>query len=221
VSGTPAEGAITPAPDTAPPPAGDAAAQPSPAALAPAVKPARGARAPVPSRQAAAEAAAAKTRARELQQRYTRAKAALSGGDYAAAINGLEAVLAVDPAYPDAAEALQTARAGARTAAQQAVEAGARAEAAGDYGAAINQYLFALQLDPSSAAAAGAVPRARGRMQVEGEDAYKRGRQYDALGRVSEATAMYEKAVKLLPPDHPNVKLARERLVALRGGHSN
>jgi tetratricopeptide (TPR) repeat protein len=55
-------------------------------------------------------------------------------------------------------------------------------------------------------------------MVSDGEDAFKRARQYDALGRVQEAISMYEKAIELLPSDHASVKTARERLAALKGG---
>ena len=190
----------------------------TPAAAATAAKP-RPARAGAPPRRRPDTAADAKGRARDLQQKYARARAALNSGDYAAAIAGLEAVLAVDPNYQDAGQLLQSARGGARSAAQQAVDAGAKAEAGGDYAGAINRYLYALQLDPSSPSAADAMRRTRSRMLVEGEDAFKRGRQYDALGRVNEAVGMYEKALKLLPPEHPNVAAAKERLAALRGGN--
>lgn len=55
-------------------------------------------------------------------------------------------------------------------------------------------------------------------MQGEGEDTFKRGRQYDALGRTQDAIGAYEKALQLLPADHPNAKAAKDRLAALRGG---
>ena len=53
-------------------------------------------------------------------------------------------------------------------------------------------------------------------VRSQGHDAFKRGRQFDALGRTPEAVAMYEKTIKLLPPDHPSVQLAKERLAVLR-----
>jgi hypothetical protein len=55
-------------------------------------------------------------------------------------------------------------------------------------------------------------------MQSEGEDAFKRARQFDAIGRLQEAISMYEKAILMLPPDHASTKVARERLAALKGG---
>jgi tetratricopeptide (TPR) repeat protein len=67
-------------------------------------------------------------------------------------------------------------------------------------------------------AAQDALRRLKARMLTEGEDAFKRARQYDALGRAREAIPMYEKAIQLLPSDHASVKIAHERLTALKGG---
>jgi len=53
-------------------------------------------------------------------------------------------------------------------------------------------------------------------VRAEGHEAYKRGRQFDAVGRTPDAVAMYDKAVKLLPPDHPSARAAKERISALR-----
>ena len=53
-------------------------------------------------------------------------------------------------------------------------------------------------------------------VRTQGHDAFRRGRQLDAIGRTSEAIGLYEKATKLLPPDHPSVQAAKERLAALR-----
>ena len=204
-------------------PAPAPAAEPSPAVQAPpgpapAVAPARGPRPGVPPRRRADTASAEKSRAaRDLQQRYTRAKAAAGSGDYQSAIAGFQGVLELDSNYLDAAQQLEAARAGARQAAERWVASGNQAEAAGNHAAALDHYASALRLDPSSPAA-DATGRVRARMLVEGEDSFKRGRQYDALGRVEDAVGMYEKALKLLPPDHPSAKTARERLAAIRGG---
>ena len=140
-------------------------------------------------------------------------------GDYLAAIAGFEAILKVDPKYPAAADLLGVARGGAKNAAQLAVDSGNKAEMGGDYAGALKQYERAQQLDPESAAAPDTIRRLRARMQSEGDDMFKRARQYDALGRAQDAIAMYEKAIQLLPPDHANAVAAKERLAALKGGH--
>jgi tetratricopeptide (TPR) repeat protein len=139
-------------------------------------------------------------------------------GDYLAAIAAFEAVLKVDPKHPNAADLLAVAKGGAKNASQLAVDAGNKAEMSGDYATAGKQYDRALQLDPESPAAPDAIKRMKSRMQGEGEDAFKRARQYDALGRAKDAIPMYEKALQLLPPDHASFAVAKERLAALKGG---
>ena len=124
----------------------------------------------------------------------------------------------MDPGYPKAADLLDVARSSAKNAAKTAVDAGGRAEADRDYAEAERQYERALQADPQSAAAQEGLRRVKARMLSEGEDAFKRARQYDALGRVQEAISMYEKAIQLLPSDHASLKIARERLAVLKGG---
>ena len=54
--------------------------------------------------------------------------------------------------------------------------------------------------------------------QEAAKHAYERARQYDALGRIPEAIALYERATRLLPPDHPEQRPARERLRSLSPG---
>jgi tetratricopeptide (TPR) repeat protein len=148
---------------------------------------------------------------------FEEARAAINRGDYPAAIAGLESILAADPVYPKAADLLEVARSSAKSAAKTAVDAAGRSETGQDYAEAERQYERALQADPQSSAAQEGLRRVRGRMLAEGEDAFKRARQYDALGRVQEAISMYEKAIQLLPPDHASLKIARERLAALKG----
>ncbi len=162
-------------------------------------------------------------RSKLLQDRYTRAKAALSKGDYATAVAGFEALVAEQPKYQDAAKLLQAARAGAQEAARREQElakreydAGVQAEAGGNHAAAVQHLEQALKADPSNADAQDALRRVRERMRAEGEDAYKRAKQYDALGRTADAIGMYEKAVQLLPADHLLRASAKERLEVLR-----
>ena len=158
------------------------------------------------------------TKGPNLALAFEEARAAMNRGDHPAAIAGLESILSVDPAYPKAADLLEVARSSARNAARSAVGTGAKAEADRDYPEAERQYQRALQADPQFVAAQDALRRLKARMLTEGEDAFKRARQYDALGRAQEAIRMYEKAIQLLPSDHANVKIAHERLAALKGG---
>jgi len=53
-------------------------------------------------------------------------------------------------------------------------------------------------------------------MKIEGEAAFRRAKQYDALERVDDAMKEYERALKLLSDDDPDKKAAQDRLDALR-----
>jgi tetratricopeptide (TPR) repeat protein len=138
-------------------------------------------------------------------------------GDYPAAIAGFQSILDVNPNYPNAANLMNVARSGARNAAQLAVDSGNQAEMSSDYAGAAKQYERALQLDPASTSAADAMRRLKLRMQREGEDALKRARTFQAAGNKADAITAYEKALKLLPGDHPDVKSAHDQLSALKG----
>jgi hypothetical protein len=211
----------------APPPAAQAP-PPEPAPASTAAKPAP----PKPARAAAESAAAArkdaaskkavpepKTRGVDPAPALDRARSAINRGDYLSAINTLEGLLRTSPGQADAAQMLETARVGARNAAQAAVDTGAKAESAGEYESAARHFEQAQQLDPGSQPAADGTRRVRARMQADGEDAFKRGKQFDALGRNADAVGMYEKAIRLLPAEHPSARAARERLAALKGGN--
>jgi tetratricopeptide (TPR) repeat protein len=149
---------------------------------------------------------------------FEEAQSAMIKGDYLAAVVGFESVLKSDPNYPNAANLMGVARGGAKNASQLAVDSGNKAEMSGDYAGASKQYDRALQLDPPSSAARDAIRRLKARMQSEGEDTFKQGKLYDAMGRKQDAISTYEKAIQLLPADHASANIARERLTALKGG---
>ncbi len=170
----------------------------TPAATLPRTQPAgrRGAATPAPE---------PKAKGPNLALAFEEARAAINRGDYPAAISGLESILSVDPSYPKAADMLEVARGSARNAASAAVAAGGKAEVDRDWAEAERQYERALQADPQSTQARDGLRRVKARMLSDGEDAFKRARQYDALGRVQEAISMYERAIQLLPPDHASL----------------
>jgi tetratricopeptide (TPR) repeat protein len=224
--------------------AGDAAAKPVPPTVAPAVtkavpgrrgggtrgaaprlgregvKPGRGktpARAALPAPPPAA-AAKEKPPTLDLPGMFEEGRSAIIKGDYLTAIDQFEAILKADPNYSGAANLLGVAHGGAKNASQLAVDSGNKAEMSGDYAGAAKQYERALQLDPPSNAARDAMRRLKARMQSEGEDRFKQAKQFDDAGRKEDAISLYEKGLQLLPPDHPSVKVARERLAALKGG---
>lgn len=169
-------------------------------------------------RGAATPAAEPKAKGPNLALAFEEVRAAINRGDYPVAIAGLESILSVDPGYPKAADLLDVARSSAKNAAKTAVDAGGKAEADRDWAEAERQYQRALQADPQSTQAQDGLRRVKARMLSEGEDAFKRARQYDALGRIQEAISMYEKAIQWLPSDHASLTIARERLAALKGG---
>ena len=175
--------------------------------------------APAPPRAAAAKEPIDKPPVVDLAAMFEEARSAMIKGDYLTAITGFEAILKVDPNYPNAANLLGVARGGARNASQLAVDSGNKAEMGGDYAGATKQYKRALQLDPPSTAAADAMRRLKVRMQNEGDATFARAKQFEAFpDRKADAIAAYEKVLLLLPPDHANARGARERLAVLKGG---
>jgi tetratricopeptide (TPR) repeat protein len=152
----------------------------------------------------------------EVQQAYTRAKAALDRGRYAEAVAGFEEVVKAEPGYQDAAALLAQARTGLKAQAAEAVRSGNQLAASGDIAGAREQYRRAQSMDPSAPGLSQAMASLTEQMREAGRQAYRRARQYDALGRASDAIPLYEQAVQYLPDSDPNRKVAQDRLTALR-----
>jgi tetratricopeptide (TPR) repeat protein len=188
------------------------------AATTDAQKPDSGRGAPPTVRRRQGETVAAwYARDRETARRYEAARASLEGREFDAALSALGEIERAEPGYRDVPALMTAAREGLHASAQQAMDAGAKADAASDWPAAVQHYERAARLDPSvSAAAEEAARNLRGRMAKEGDKAFSAAGVYDALGRTAEAIAMYERALKYLPADHPNARTAKERLDALR-----
>jgi hypothetical protein len=157
-------------------------------------------------------------RAAALQAKYSSASEALTRGEYATAAAGFDALLKEEPSYLDAPQLYIRAREGQRGSARDAFEAGNKLDAAGDWTGALQKYDLARQIDPSLAGLDDAGKRVREKMRVAGADAYKRARQYDALGRSGEALKDYERAAQWLAADDPNRKAARDRADQLKAG---
>jgi tetratricopeptide (TPR) repeat protein len=101
--------------------------------------------------------------------------------------------------------------------ARQALEAGARSENAGDLAAAIRHYERARALDSSLTVISNAsIARVRNQMGSSSSEAYRRARQYDAVGRVTDAIRWYDRAVRTMP-EGPEKEVAARRLAMLRG----
>ncbi|MFI5178386.1 MAG: hypothetical protein ACHQO8_07485 [Vicinamibacterales bacterium] len=171
------------------------------------------------SRRAGESPQAWRARAVAMQASYTSAKAALERGDFAAASSGFDAILKDEPGFLDAPQLLMQAREGVRRGSvKDAIEAGDKLDAAGDWPGAAQKYDQAHQIDPAAPGLNEAIKRVRDKMRVAGADAFKRARQYDALGRSADAIKDYEKAAQYLPTDDPNRKVARDRADQLKSG---
>jgi Inner membrane component of T3SS, cytoplasmic domain len=151
-----------------------------------------------------------------LQARYAFAKVALDRGDFAAAAGGFAALLLEEPGFLDAPQLLVKAREGLRVAAAEALEAGNKLDAAGDWVNAIRRYEQAREIDRAVPGLEDAIKRVRDKMHTAGLNALRRARQFDALGRFAEALSEYEKAAQWLSPEDPNQQIAKGRAEQLK-----
>ena len=153
----------------------------------------------------------------DLTAQYNAAKGALDKRSFATAIAGFEALVKAEPAYLDAPQLLVRAREESRALGKEAFDAGSKAEAAGNWTAAIENYERAQKIDPALGAE-DAANRVRDRMAVAGADAFKRGRQFDAVGRTADALKEYANAAQWLPDNDANKAVARQRVDQLKAG---
>ncbi len=165
---------------------------------------------------AARKARAEREVATSLQRRYTQAKSEVARGDYEHAIPDLEAILHDKPGYQDAATLLDQAKAQRHTEAQRAAAQAQTLAAKGEFTSAIRAYEQAAKIDPSTPGVQDGIAATRKQMHDAGEQAYRRARQLDAVGRTQDALPLYQRAVELLPADDPSGKAARDRLEALK-----
>jgi predicted component of type VI protein secretion system len=160
-------------------------------------------------------------RAGRLRALYGDARAALQAKEFGAAVRLFERLETDQPGLLDVAVRLAEARDGLRASrratAEAAMAGGAAAEQRGDLVEAQREFERASEADPASGADE-ALGRVRARMKTLGDDALKRARTFDALGRTEDAIAQYERAVQLLAPDDPNRRTAKQRLDVLRAG---
>ena len=162
-----------------------------------------------------AQRAADLARETELRRRYDEARAAMDAREYQTAIRGLEGILQEQPRYRDVADLLSRAQNGLATLAQEVFDEALEAEGNGEWEAAIAGYERARELDDSIVGIDDVMRRAWDSMEPIGDDAYARARQYDALGRIPEAIALYERAVRMFAPYNPNRSLAQARLTEI------
>jgi tetratricopeptide (TPR) repeat protein len=147
---------------------------------------------------------------------YAQGKSALSAGRFRDAVGAFESALLNSPNHQDAAALLEQAKAGIRGEAQKVASQAQALAGQGDLAGALREYERARQIDPGLAAIATGVADVRGKMKGAGDEAYKRGRQLEAVGRLQDATMQYTRAAELLPADDANGRAARERLENLK-----
>jgi pSer/pThr/pTyr-binding forkhead associated (FHA) protein/tetratricopeptide (TPR) repeat protein len=153
----------------------------------------------------------------DLTAQYNAAKGALDRRNFAAAISGLEALVKAEPGYLDAPQLLVRAREESRAGGKEAFDAGTKAEAAGNWTVAIENYERAQKVDPSLGAE-DAAKRVRDKMTAAGADAFRRARQFDAVGRSADALKEYANAALWLPDGDANKAVARQRVDQLKAG---
>lgn len=216
----PAAGAA--ASTTVPPAAGTAAQATPPTATGTTARGNTGRAAPPPETLPSARRpneTAQQWRARnaELTAQYNTAKNALDRRNFTAAIAGFEALVKAEPGYLDAPQLLTRAREEVKAGGKEAFDAGAKAEAAGNWTVAIENYERAQKID-ASLGAEDASKRVSDKMHAAGADAFKRARQFDAVGRAADALREYSNAAQWLPDSDPNKAAARQRADQLKAG---
>jgi tetratricopeptide (TPR) repeat protein len=154
-------------------------------------------------------------RMQRIEDRYQSAKAAISAEDTVSALARLQALERDQPGYLDVPALIARSRDHAKAQARESVDAGERAEQAGNWAAALQAYTRARQLD-SSVNLDDRMSRVQEEMVKRGTDAYHRARQLDALGRTADAIAAYERAVALLPATNEQQQEAMKRLQILK-----
>ena len=165
-----------------------------------------------------AAAQRASEREAELEGQLAETRALLDAENFAGAISVLERVLEGNPDHQVAGALMALAKDERGAAARAAFDRAVRAEGESNWEEAIEEYEQAQALDGTMFGVEAAVRRVRERMAEAGADAYKRARQYDALGRIPEAIALYERAIRLLPSDHAERQPAQERFRELSSG---
>lgn len=143
-------------------------------------------------------------------------KSALASGQYRAAIAAFESILVTQPSHPEAATLLVQARSNLKNEAGKLAAQGDALAAQGDLAGALREYERARQIDPGLSAATTGITAVRGKMKGAGDEAFRRGRQLEAVGRLQDAMQQYSRAAELLSADDANGKAARERLDLLK-----
>jgi hypothetical protein len=158
-----------------------------------------------------------KARRDSFRVRYDMALQRLAAQQYGEARKLLAGLAEDAPQFRDVSARIAEADAGLRQQFKQALDTAAKHEQAAEWSEAMATY------DPFRPYAASlpdleaAIAKTRARMTEAGAEALTKARQFDSRGRMPEAIAWYQRAVAWLPPDHPGLKAARQRLSQLGG----
>jgi pSer/pThr/pTyr-binding forkhead associated (FHA) protein len=174
---------------------------------------------PLLARRGDETAESQRTRSRLMFERYRAAEAQLSAGQFAPAAEALAAIASEEAGYQSVGALLTQAREGLINEARQAMAAGSSLAKGGDLPGAMAEYRRATVLAPGLTGLEPAIAELAGRMTQEGNEWYRRARQFDALGRNADAASAYERVVALLPAGDPKHGISLARLKALRGGN--
>ncbi len=158
---------------------------------------------------------ALKERRDDIRRRYALGLQRLSAQQFVEARELFAGVAGDAPKFRDVGARMADTEARMRQQAGEGFKAAAKLEEAGEWSDALAAYE---RLRPYAASLSGltdAIERTRKRMHEAGAEALTRARQFDSRGRVPEAIAWYQRAVKWLPPDHPGLPAAKKRLAEL------
>ncbi|MBM3808982.1 MAG: FHA domain-containing protein [Acidimicrobiia bacterium] len=158
-------------------------------------------------------AAALLQRRNDIRQRYTVALQRLRARQFTEARDLLTSLSRDVPRFRDVDQRLAASNEGIRQQAAEDFKAAAKLEEGAQWTEALAAY-EKLRTAPVSGLSE-AIERTRKQMHDAGADALTRARQFDSRGRVPEAIAWYKRAVSWLPPDHPGLETAKQRLAAL------
>ncbi len=158
---------------------------------------------------------ALKQRREDIRRRYALGLQRLSAQQFVEARELLAGVAADAPRFRDVGARMAETEARMRQHAGELFKAAAALEEAGEWSDALAGYERLRPYAGSLPGLADAIERTRKRMYEAGPEALTRARQFDSRGRVPEAIAWYQRAVKWLPPDHPGLDAAKKRLAEL------
>jgi tetratricopeptide (TPR) repeat protein len=168
----------------------------------------------IPAR-AGESAAALQQRRDDIRRRYANGLQRLAARQFSDARDVFAALSRDVPRFRDVDARLAESNDGLRQQAGEDFKAAAKLEESSMWTEAMAAYEKVRAAAPQLPGLNEAIDRTRKKMNDAGVEALTRARQFDSRGRVPEAVAWYQRAVKWLPPDHPGLEAAKQRLAEL------